>query len=176
MQQPPSPPIDALERRWRTAALVAWAVAAVELVAVATLSALLVGRPVLGRAAASPAAARPERTHPRAGAGIAPARFPRPLAPQLSRRRTAVLVLNGNGVAGAAAAAAARVRARGYVVAAVGNAPRSDYARSLVMYRPGYEAEARRLARDLGLGLVAPLDGLRPPELRGAHAALIVGH
>jgi hypothetical protein len=43
------------------------------------------------------------------------------------------------------------------------------------MYRPGFEGEARRLARDLGIKRVAPLDGLRASELQGAHLALIVG-
>ena len=52
-----------------------------------------------------------------------------------------MLVLNGNGISGAAASAGQLVRHKGYV-AAVGNAPRSDYRRSVVMYRPGYGAEA----------------------------------
>jgi len=86
-----------------------------------------------------------------------------------------VLVLNGNGRPGAAAAQAEQARSRGYAIAGVGNAARSDYARSLVMYRPGFRGEAGRLARDLGLELVVPLDGLRPRDLRGAHAVVIVG-
>ena len=65
-------------------------------------------------------------------------------------RRRSVLVLNGNGVQGAAAqASAALVRARGYTVKEVGNAPRTGYARTIVMYRPGFRAEAVRFAHDL---------------------------
>jgi hypothetical protein len=43
------------------------------------------------------------------------------------------------------------------------------------MYRKGYAPEAQRLARDLKLKIVAPLDGLRPAELLGAHVAVVVG-
>ena len=43
------------------------------------------------------------------------------------------------------------------------------------MYRPGFAAEGRRLARDLGVGVVGPLDGMRPAQLHGAHAVLILG-
>jgi hypothetical protein len=67
------------------------------------------------------------------------------------------------------------VRSRQYLIAAVGNASRSDYRRSLVMYRPGYRGEAARLARDVGIRLVTPLDGLRRSQLMGAHVAVILG-
>jgi hypothetical protein len=96
-------------------------------------------------------------------------------APTLTRAETSVLVLNGNGQPGAAATAAERVRGIGYTIGSVGNAPRADFTRSLVMYRPGHEAEGRRLARDLHLKIVGPLDGLKPRELLGAHVALVVG-
>jgi hypothetical protein len=43
------------------------------------------------------------------------------------------------------------------------------------MYRPRYEREATRLARDLGIKRVSPLDGLRARQLQGAHLAYIVG-
>ena len=96
-------------------------------------------------------------------------------APKLGRGETAVLVLNGNGRSGAAAEAAERVRARGYVVGGTGNASRSDHTRSVVMYRAGFEAEARRFAQDLKIKVVGPLDGMAPRELMGAHVALILG-
>jgi len=86
-----------------------------------------------------------------------------------------VLVLNGNGRQGAAAQTASRVSRRGYRIGAVANAPRSDFTRSLVMYRKGFEGEGRRLARDLGLRIVGPLDGLRPAQLHGAHVVVVVG-
>ena len=93
----------------------------------------------------------------------------------LPRRNVKVVVLNGNGRQGAAAAAASRVSRRGYRIGVVANAPSHDYPRSIVMYRSGFAAEGRRLARDLGVPIVSPLDGLRPGQLGGAHAVLILG-
>jgi len=43
------------------------------------------------------------------------------------------------------------------------------------MYRGGHRGEALRLARDLRIRLVSPLDGLRPRELKGARLAVVVG-
>ena len=91
-------------------------------------------------------------------------------AAHLARRKMTVLVLNGNGRQGAAASTAARVSHHGYRIGGVANAPRSDFTRSLVMYRKGFEGEGRRLARDLGIRIVGPLDGLRTSQLHGAHA------
>jgi hypothetical protein len=96
-------------------------------------------------------------------------------APKLARARVDVVVLNGNGRPGAAAAAAARVRRHGYRIGKVGNAARMSYTRSIVMYRPGFEGEGRRLAHDLGIRLVGPLDGMRPSQLQGAQTVLILG-
>jgi hypothetical protein len=96
--------------------------------------------------------------------------------PPLTRARTRVVVLNGNGLAGAAGAMADRVRSHNYRIARVGNASRTDHARSVVMYRPGRRAEGVRLARDLGVKVVGPLDGLRPKAIGRAHAVLIIGH
>lgn len=93
----------------------------------------------------------------------------------LPRTETSVLVLNGNGVSGAASKTARKVLRKDYLVVGTENASRDDYPRSLVMFRPGYEAEARRLAKDLSIRRVVPLDGMRPRELQGAHVALIIG-
>ena len=93
----------------------------------------------------------------------------------LPRDETSVLVLNGNGIGGAAAEAADEVRGQNYLIAATGNATRSDYPRSIVMFRPGFKTEAQRLARDLGLKRIGPLDGMRSRDLQGAHVALVVG-
>ena len=95
--------------------------------------------------------------------------------PMLSRAETSVLVLNGNGENGAALEASSKVRRRDYQVSGTGNAERTDYPRSLVMYRPGFEQEADRLANDVHVRRVVPLDGMRPGELQGAHLALIIG-
>jgi hypothetical protein len=93
----------------------------------------------------------------------------------LKRGETSVLVLNGNGVTGAADEAARKVQKKHYMLAGTGNAASTDYPRSLVMFRPGHEAEAERLAKDLDIRRVVPLDGMRKNELQGAHVALIVG-
>lgn len=93
----------------------------------------------------------------------------------LSRAQTRVLVLNGNGQNGAAGAEARVLHTHGYSIAAVGNAKRNNYATSIVMYRPGYDREAGRLARDLGIRVVTALDGLLPRQLGSARIALIVG-
>ena len=98
-----------------------------------------------------------------------------PMLPLLARHQVSVTILNGNGVAGAAASEASRVRARGYIVGRVGNAPRGSYGHSVVMYRAGRVREARRLARDLGIAIVSPLDGLRKADLHGAKLAVILG-
>jgi hypothetical protein len=161
--------MDVALRPWRTAALVASALAAVELVVLLVLAVAFLGKPVADRVEA-----RAEQQ------AFAPVPKPKPAAPKataaaLPRGETSVLILNGNGRAGAASASGARVKGLGYLISSVGNAPRSDYARTLVMYRPGRQAEAQRLAKDLGGAFVAPLDGLRPAELMGAHLALILG-
>jgi hypothetical protein len=43
------------------------------------------------------------------------------------------------------------------------------------MFRPGFRPEANRLASDLHVKAVAPLDGVSTAELAGAHLALILG-
>ena len=172
---------DALVRHWRTATIVASFVAAVELVLLLVIGLAVLGGPLLdwaqGTAKGSTehhAVAAPKTLKP--VIAVAPAPVAQAVGtPKLARTETSVLVLNGNGIAGAAAAEAALVRHKGYVLADVGNAARSDYIRSVVMYRPGYQAEAARLARDVRIKIVSPLDGLRLKDLIGAHAAVVIG-
>jgi hypothetical protein len=154
---------------WRTATLVASAVAAAELVILLVLGVSLLAKPVSEhvRQAAEAKVFAPVKPKPRAAAPIG--------EPKLSRGETSVIVLNGSGRSGAAAANAAKVQALGYTIGTVGNAPRSDFTRTLVMFRPGYRAEAVRLAADLKLKIVGPLDGLRGSDMLGAHLALIIG-
>ena len=154
---------------WRTATLVASTVAALELVALLVLGVVLLAKPVSDhvRQAAEAKVLTPVKATPRRAAPVG--------APKLTRARTSVIVLNGNGRAGAAAEGADAVRRFGYTIGTVGNAPRSDFTRTLVMYRPGYRPEALRLAKDLRVKIVGPLDGLRPADMLGAHVALIVG-
>jgi len=160
-------PLD-LAHPWRTRAIIAAAVAAVELVVLLVAGVVLVA-PALGRHVRHAASVK----------ALAPA-APRKHAakakqPTLSRHETSVLVLNGNGRTGAAAAEAQRIRGLGYRIGGVGNAPQTTYGRSVVMYRPGFRPEAVRLARDTRILIVTPLDGLRRSQLRGAHVAVILG-
>jgi hypothetical protein len=164
----PSGPSGHRDHPWRTIAVVAAGIATLELVGLLVVGVALIARPVLHRAqgnAAAATAARPVVKKP-----VAPK-----LGPMLPRHKVSVTVLNGNGVSGAAAAEASRARARGYVIGRVGNAPRGGYGHSVVMYRPGRRAEALRLARDLQIGAVSPLDGLRVRDLHAAKLAVVVG-
>lgn len=164
-------------RPWRTATLVIASLAAIELVLLVVAGSALVSRdearataktptPAKTATPATAAAARKLRT---TSASVGK------LAAELPRRRVEVVVLNGNGRKGAAAATASRVSRRGYRIGLVGNAASHDYPRSIVMYRLGFAAEGKRLARDLGVPIVSPLDGMRPTQLAGAHAVLILG-
>jgi hypothetical protein len=169
-----------LVRPWRIAALVVTGIAAVELVLLIGAGLVLLGRqiaPNVHAAAAREAAAKPKAAVEKAAAPAraAPAAHKHRAVIRLSRGETKVLVLNGNGVSGAAALAASLARARGYPVLDVGNAPHTGYARTIVMYRPHFRAEAVRFRRDLNLSVVAPLDGMTPAELKGAHLVEILG-
>jgi LytR cell envelope-related transcriptional attenuator len=161
-----------LVRPWRRATIVASLVAAVELVLLVGAAMLLLAKP-LARVLRGHAEARVDASATQA-AQVLPATVAVGL-PKLSRQETGVFVLNGNGRPGAAAAEAKRLSALGYVVPGTGNAPRQDYATTVIMFRPRYRAEAQRLARDLRAKAVAPLDGLSPGDLRGAHLAVVVG-
>jgi hypothetical protein len=149
---------------WRTIAVVAAGIATLELLGLVVVGVALIAKPVMHRAQQEAAAAPAKHQQGKT-----------PVRPLLARSATSVTVLNGNGLAGAAAAQASRVRARGYLVGEVGNAPRSGYGRSVVMYRAGRRPEALRLAHDLRIRLVSPLDGLRPRDLLGAQLAVVVG-
>jgi LytR cell envelope-related transcriptional attenuator len=152
-------------RPWRTAAIVATGVAALELLALIAAGTVLLGRSVVShgaRAAAKPATSRP--------ATMKPSRHP-----SLPRAKTRIVVLNGNGQAGAAAAEASTLRARGYKISAVGNAQRATHGPTLIMYRPGFAAEGQRLARDTGIGVVTALDGMQPSSLRRAQLVVVLG-
>ena len=163
---------------WRSAALVAATIAAIELFLLVVLGfafgAKLFSREV-DRVTATAAAPAAQATAAEASVRQSEASVEAASTVILARNETSVIVLNGNGVAGAASVAAERVQRRGYIIAGTTNAPRTNFRRSLVMYRPGREGEARRLARDLKVKRVAPLDGVRIADLQGAHVALIIG-
>lgn len=156
--------------RWRTATILVSLVAALELAVLLVIGVAVLGKSVAHHVkdaalhqVAGTVAARPKQAVP---AGL----------PQLARADTDVVVLNGGGVAGAAADAAAKLHSKGYMVGAVGNAPRvSDQQKTLVMYSGAYRPEALRLAKDLHIRVVAPLDGMKPAALMGAQLVLLVG-
>jgi len=163
-------------RPWRTATLVASAVAAVELVLLVVAAFVLLAKPLSHRVSSAVASRPTAKAKPaRAAAPIARAK-PAPVRLHLSRAHTHVLVLNGNGQTGAAGSEAARAQRFGYPIERVADAARMDYPASVVMYRPGFAAEAKRLAHDLGIRVVGPLDGLGIAELGHAQVALVVGH
>jgi hypothetical protein len=166
---------DALVRPWRLATFVAGTLAALELVALLVIGVAVLAKPVSDhvRKAAEAKVLAPVTAKAKV-VKKAPV-MPKIGKPKLARSRTSVVVLNGNGRSGAAAAEAQRVRAHGYRIGTVGNAPRSGYGRSVVMYRPGYAAEGKRLGRDLHIRIVSPLDGLGKSALHGAQVVVVVG-
>jgi len=153
-------------RPWRRATIAVSAVATIELIVLAAIGLVVFGNPLASHLRESAAAAS---TPPVRTAQPAPAK-----KPELGRAETSVMVLNGGGVSGAAHAAADRVTAHGYLLGQVGNAA-GDTPRTLIMYRPGYIAEGKRLGRDLHIRIVRPLDGMHPAQLLGAHLVLILG-
>ena len=172
MDAPLSP--DAIIRPWRTATLVASLVAAVELVLLVGAGVLLLAKPLAHAmqqhaAAAASAPTKKERAVAHTIAKQIDA------APTLTRTQTGVFVLNGNGRAGAASAAASKLSGIGYRIPGTGNAKRQDYATTVVMYRKGFRPEALRLASDLHVKVVGPLDGLTPAALHGGQLAVILG-
>lgn len=166
---------DALVRPWRLAAYIAGAIAVAELLILLVIGGGALFETVSDRvqvAAKERALARPA---PANAKQVATHKQSPSAAASTPRRRTVVMVLNGNGRTGAAATAASTVRGRGYRIGTVGNAPHADFRRSLVMYKPGFAEEGRRLARDLGVKQVGPLDGVRTRELGRAQLVFILG-
>ena len=162
-----APSVDPLVRPWRNATLIASGIAAFEL-----LLLLIIGITLLSKTVS--AHAREAGLTDATGIAQVKPRHPEPKQTTLSRAQTTVLVLNGNGVTGAAASEASRVRAHGYPEPKTGNAATS-YGRTVVMYRPGRRPEAQRLAADLGVGIVGPLDGMSVRQLHGAQTVVVLG-
>jgi hypothetical protein len=172
----PLPSPDALVRPWRTATLVASLVAAIELVLLIGAAVMLLAKPLAHAVqrhaeASALAPATPTKTTPTVVHAIKkkvpPAKH--------TRSHTGVFVLNGNGRNGAASSEAAKLSGIGYRVPGKGNAKRTDYATSVVMYRRGWEAEGRRLASDLHVKIVGPLDGMSSSSLHGAQLVVVLG-
>jgi LytR cell envelope-related transcriptional attenuator len=168
------PALDAV-RPWRTATLVASAIAAGELLLLVLIGIALLGKPLSEHATKAAAAKLAVRAPAKKHTQDSPIKFKVTKKPALARGATRVTVLNGNGRQGAAAAQAGRVRRFGYPISAVGNAPTQSYTRTMVMYRGRFRPEAARLAKDLGIKIVTPLDGLSAGALQGAQVAVILG-
>jgi hypothetical protein len=166
---------------WRTAAMIATAIAAVELFILLMIG-FLVGAKAFSSHTETATVAAINRAVPGAKADGAAAESDssnksekaKPAGP-MPRGRTSVVVLNGNGLPGAAAVSADKVHSFHYVITATGNAPRTDFSRSVVMFRPGFKPAAQRLAKDMGVKRVSPLDGITKGDLQGAQLALIIG-
>ncbi|HET7128516.1 MAG TPA: LytR C-terminal domain-containing protein [Gaiellaceae bacterium] len=172
----PLPSPDALIRPWRTATLVASLVAAIELVLLVGAAVLLLAKPLahaVQRHAEASALAPPAA--PAKKASAVARKVEKAVPPKHLRSHTGVFVLNGNGRNGAASVAAAKLSGIGYLVPGKGNAKRTDYATSVVMYRRGWEAEGRRLASDLHVKVVGPLDGISSSSLHGAQLVVVLG-
>jgi hypothetical protein len=147
---------------WRAAALAACAVAVAELAALLALAGARVFH--VHHATTSPSVA----TTPERPVAKPTVHQPRP------RSRISVLVLNGNGVTGAAGTEAARILAHGYRHAVPADAA-STYAQSVVLFRPGWQSEGQRLARDVGVRTATPLDVRLPRSDSGYQVVLILG-
>ena len=158
---------------WRTATVVVGAIAALELVALIGIVAAHFATSLRPRAHTAPAhvvkAAVPVHKHV--------VRVLAQTPPHALRARGAlsVLVLNGNGVSGAAGRQATGLETLGYGAARSADAPRHDYARSMVLFVPGYAQEARRLGHDASVRLIAPVDGIGRAQLRGSQLVVVLG-
>ncbi len=168
-----------LVRPWRRATVVASAVAAVELVLLLALGAMLVAKP-LSHAIEHQAVA--SASHPAAIVSAPPKkvqaaihRMHAPAGKARPRSHVRIMVLNGNGQAGAAGTTAGRLQHLGYKISGTANAHRQDYASSVIMYVAGYRAEGMRLGKDLGVKVVAPVDGVGRSALHGGQLVVIVG-
>jgi hypothetical protein len=154
---------------WRRATLIASTIAAAELAVIVVAGVAVFGKTVakhVEKAAVARVYAPAKTTATPLDAPAGAARLP--------RNQTVVTVLNGGSVSGAARTKADALRAFGYVVGQVGNAPHPAL-HTIVEYRPGYRGEAARLAHDLKVKTVSPLDGLKKSDLLGAQVALILG-
>jgi hypothetical protein len=168
-----------LVRPWRRATVVASAVAAVELVLLLALGAMLIAKP-LSHAIEQHAiatAARPAATVSAPPKKVVAAihRMHAPAGKARPRGHLRIMVLNGNGRSGAAGSTAGRLQHLGYKISGTANAHRQDYASSVVMYSAGYRSEGIRLGKDLGVKVVAPLDGVGRSALHGGQLVVIVG-
>jgi hypothetical protein len=87
---------------------------------------------------------------------------------------SSVTVLNGSDLPGLGGRVGDDVRVNGYELEAVSSAPR-PYSQTVVMYAPGRERDAQRLARRLGVKPVQPIDRAAAKLAEGAELVIIAG-
>ncbi len=120
--------------------------------------------PQITKPASGPLGADPDATVPEA---------PPPIQ---DRAAYTVAVLNASGVSGAAAdVVAPKVETAGYRLGEVGDANAQDLAKSVVMWRPGKQAVAQNVAKDLGITSAPPLDGVASDDIGDAEVVVVVG-
>jgi hypothetical protein len=83
-------------------------------------------------------------------------------------------VLNGTSVAGLAATFGDEVESKGFNLGAVTNSS-SSFEESVVMFKPGHKMEARKVAKQLGIAKLQPMNGEIQSVSAGADVAVIVG-
>ena len=168
---------------WRVAAMIATGVAAVELF-ILLLIGFVLGAKAFSDKTETATIAAIKREAPQAAQtqsseqkpADAKSRQQAKEEPKVAPRgHTSVVILNGNGIPGAAAVNADKAHSMHYLITATGNAPSTGFARSIVMFRPGFKPAAKRLAKDMGVKAVSPLDGVTKGDLQGAQLALIIG-
>jgi apolipoprotein N-acyltransferase len=166
---------------WRAAAMIATGIAAVELFLLLLIGFVLGAKAFSDKTETATIAAIkrevPQAAQAQTSNGQKPAASSQKKEEPkvLPRGKTSVVILNGNGIPGAAAVNADKAHSLHYIITATGNAPSTDFARSLVMFRPGFKPAAQRLAKDMGIKAVTPLDGITKGDLQGAQLALIIG-
>jgi hypothetical protein len=169
-------PTDAI-RPWRLATMTASLIAGVELIALILLGFLLLAKPlshaIQRHATATATAAVVKKV--RAASTHTLIKAPKIGVAKVPRSHTSVLVLNGNGRAGVAHTEASTLQHLGYHVGGAANAKRSDYATTVIMFRSGFAAEGHRLARDLHVSVVGPLDGMKAAALHGSQLVVVLG-
>jgi hypothetical protein len=85
-----------------------------------------------------------------------------------------VTVLNGTAVPNLAADFGRRVEAKGFKLGALGNTTQ-PVEQSVVMYKPGHKTEAKRVAKQLSVTRLAPMDSEVKSASAGAKVAIVIG-
>jgi len=95
-------------------------------------------------------------------------------AAQVKPSEIEVTVLNGTSVVGLAATYGDKVESKGFDLGAVTNSSAS-FEQSVVMFKRGHKPEARKVAKQMGVGKVELMSGEIEAASAGADVALIVG-